>query len=176
MTKAYGSDGIPPRILRDCASELSPVFSMLFRLIFKSKNFPKFWMHSPVQPIPKSEDCSNPSNYRPISISCIISKVFKTFLNDHFLKRLENNYLLSDPQYDFRRARSTGNLLSYVTSIWFSAFRDLGESFVVSWTSPKHLTEYGMRHCFLNFLPLDFHLLSVLFYLIISQTDPSQLW
>ena len=131
VTKAYGSDGIPPRVLRECASELSPVFSRLFRIIFKSKNFPKSWKHSLVQPIPKSGDRSNPSNYRPISITCTISKVFETILNDHFLKHLENNSLLSDHQYGFRRARSTGDLLSYVTSIWSSALKDFGESFAV---------------------------------------------
>ena len=65
VTKAYGSDGIPPRVLRECASELSPVFSRLFRLIFKTKSFPKSWKHSLVQPIPKSGDRSNPSNFPP---------------------------------------------------------------------------------------------------------------
>merc|ERR1712002_1214306 len=79
-----------------------------------------------------SGDRSNPSNYRPISITCTISKVFETILNIHFLKHLENNSLLSDHQYGFRRARSTGDLLSYVTSVWSSALRDYGESFVVA--------------------------------------------
>ena len=58
-------------------------------------------------------------------------KVFETILNDHFLKHLESSSLLSDHQYGFRRARSTGDLLSYVTSIWSSALKDFGESFVV---------------------------------------------
>ena len=42
-------------------------------------------------------------------------------------------------------------------------------------TSPKHLTGYSMRHCFLNFLPLGFLPLSVLFCSAIFQTDPYQL-
>ena len=117
VSKAYGSDGIPPRVLRECASELSPVISRLFRLIIKTMTFPKSWKHSLVQPIPKSGYRSNPSNYRPISITCTISKVFEIILNDHFLKHLENNSLLSDHQYGFRRARSSGDLLSCVTSI-----------------------------------------------------------
>ena len=113
-TKAYGSDEILPRVLGECASELSLVSSRFFRLIFRSKNFPKSWKHSLVQPIPKSGDRSNPSNYRPISITCTISKVFETILNDHFLKHLENNSLLSDHQYGFKGVRSTGDLPSYV--------------------------------------------------------------
>ena len=40
--------------------------------------------------------------------------------------------LLSDHQYGFRKARSTGDLLSYLTHIWSSSLRDFGESFVVA--------------------------------------------
>ena len=52
VTKAYGSDCTPPRVLRECASELSPVISKLFRHIVKTVTFPKSWTHSLVQPIP----------------------------------------------------------------------------------------------------------------------------
>ena len=130
--KAFGPDGIPPRVLRECASELAPVYARLFRLILKSKLFPPSWKHSYVQPVPKKGDRSNPSNYRPISLTCTISKVFETLLNSHFLKHLEKHSLLSDHQYGFRQARSTGDLLSYITHLWSSSLRDFGESFVVA--------------------------------------------
>ena len=40
--------------------------------------------------------------------------------------------MLSDHQHGFRKARSTGDLLSYLTHIWSSSLRDFGESFVVA--------------------------------------------
>ena len=40
--------------------------------------------------------------------------------------------LLSDHQYGFRKARSTGDLLSYLTHTWSSSLRDFGESFVIA--------------------------------------------
>ena len=43
-----------------------------------------------------------------------------------------SNNLLSDHQYGFRKARSTGDLLSYLTHTWSSSLRDFGESFVVA--------------------------------------------
>ena len=43
VTKAYGWDGIQPSILRECASELSPVISRLFRLIIKTNVLPLSW-------------------------------------------------------------------------------------------------------------------------------------
>ena len=57
---------------------------------------------------------------------------FLKLLNSHFIKHLESNNLLSDHQYGFRKARSTGDLLSYLTHTWSSSLRDFGESFVVA--------------------------------------------
>ena len=61
-----------------------------------------------------------------------VAKVSETLLNSHFIKHLESNNLLSDHQYGFRKARSTGDLLSYLTHTWSSSLRDFGESFVVA--------------------------------------------
>ena len=58
-------------------------------------------------------------------------------LNSHFIKHLESNNLLSDHQYGFRKARSTGDLLSYLTHTWSSSLRDFGESFVVALDTSK---------------------------------------
>ena len=130
--KAYEPDGIPPRILREFACELAPVLCRLFRLILKTGTYPSSWKHTLVQPVPKKGDRSNPSNYRPIALSSAIAKVFESILNSHFLNHLEKNLLLSDHQYGFRKARSTGDLLSYLTHRWSSSLRDFGESFVVA--------------------------------------------
>jgi len=130
--KASGPDGIPPRFLREFAAELAPVLCRLFRLILKSSTYPKSWKHALVQPVPKKGDHSNPSNYRPIALTSAIAKVFEFILNSHFLKHLETHSLLSDHQYGFRKARSTGDLLSYLTNVWSSSLRDFGESFVVA--------------------------------------------
>jgi len=51
---------------------------------------------------------------------------------DSILLFLESNNLLSDHQYGFRKARSTGDLLSYVSHVWSSALDSFGESRVIS--------------------------------------------
>ena len=130
--KASGPDGIPPRFLKEFAEELAPVLCRLFRLILISCTYPSSWKHALVQPVPKKGDRSNPSNYRPIALTSAVAKVLETLLNYHFIKHLESNNLLSDHQYGFRKARSTGDLLSYLTHTWSSSLRDFGESFVVA--------------------------------------------
>ena len=130
--KAFGPDGIPPRVLKECARELSPVLSRLFRLILKTGIYPSSWKHVLVQPVPKKGDRSNPSNYRPIALTSSISKVFENLLNSHFLRHLESHSLLSDHQYGFRKARSTGDILSYLTHVWSSSLKNYGETFAIA--------------------------------------------
>ena len=130
--KASGSDGISPRFLKEFADEMAPVLCRLFRLILISCTYPSFWKHALFHPVPKKGDCSNPSNYCPIALTSAVAKVFETLLNSHFIKHLESNNLLSDHQYGFRKARSAGDLLSYLTHPWSSSLRNFGESFVVA--------------------------------------------
>ena len=130
--KASGPDGIPPRFLKEFADELATVLCCLFCLILISCTYPSSWKHALVQPVPKKSDHSNPSNYRPIALTSSVAKVLKTLLNSHFIKHLESNNLLSDHQYSFREARSTGDLLFYLTHAWSSSLRNFGESFVVA--------------------------------------------
>ena len=128
--QASGPNGIPPRFLKESADELAPVLCRLFRLILISCNYPS-WKHALVQPVPKKGDHSNPSNYRPTALISAVAKVFETLLNSHFIKHLEFNNLLSDHQYGFRKARSTGDLLSYLTHVKSSSLRNFRE-FVVT--------------------------------------------
>ncbi len=63
----------------------------------------------------RSCDRSNLSSYRPIALISCLSKAFETILNRNFLKHLSSFNLLSDHQYGFRKGRSTGDLLAFLT-------------------------------------------------------------
>ena len=115
--KASGLDGIPPRFLKEFADELGVVLCHLFHLILISCTYPSSWKHTLVQSVSKKGDHSNPSNYRPIALILAVAKVFEILLNFHFIKHLESNNILSDHQYGFRKARSTGDLLSYLIHV-----------------------------------------------------------
>ena len=161
--KASGPDGIPPRFLKEFADELAPVLCRLFRLIFISCTYPSSWKHALVQPVPKKGDRSNPSNYRPIALTSAVAKVFETLLNSHFIKDLESNNLLSDHQYGFRKARSTGDFLSYLTHVWSSSLRNFGESFVVALDISKAFDRVWHKapsvNSYLAFYPIALYLL-----------------
>ena len=81
---------------------------------------------------PKKGDKSNPLNYRPIAITSLISKTMETIITKQLLTFLETNNLLSDHQYGFQKARSTGDLFAYAVHVWSSALESSGESRVIS--------------------------------------------
>ena len=97
----------------------------------------------------------------PSPSTSAIAKVFKTLINSHFIKHLECNNLLSDHQYSFRKARSSGDRLSYLTHTWSSSLRSFEESFVIILDILRHLTEFGIRLCWPNFQLKAFLLPSV---------------
>ncbi|KAL7646845.1 UNVERIFIED_CONTAM: hypothetical protein RMT77_002101 [Armadillidium vulgare] len=130
--KAYGPDGILPVVLKTCASELAPCLGKLFRLCLSTSTFPSCWKRALIQPVPKKGDPSQPSNYRPISLTSVLSKVFESILNRKIWKHLNSSNLISDRQYGFRKKRSTGDLLSLLYDSWSSALRHFGESFAVA--------------------------------------------
>ena len=80
---------------------------------------------------PKKVEKSDPSNYRVIAITSLISKTMETIITKQLLAYLETNSLLSDHQYGFRQARSIGDLLAYAVHAWSSALESYGESRVI---------------------------------------------
>ena len=126
--KAYGPDGIPPVVLKACTYELAPYLGKLSCLCLSTSNFPSCWKRALIHPMPKKEDPSQPSNYRPISLTSVLSKVFESIFNRKIWKHLNSSNLISDRQYGFRKKRSTGDLLSLLSDSWSSVLRHFGES------------------------------------------------
>src|ERR1044072_9461685 len=114
------------------ASELAPCLGKLFRLWVSTSTFPSCWKRALIQPVPKKGAPFQPSTYRPISLTSVLSKVFESILNRKIWKHLKSSILISDRQYGFLKERSTGDLLSLLSDSWSSALRGFGVSFAVA--------------------------------------------
>ena len=102
--KAAGCDSIPSIILKTCAiSLMEPVFH-LFSLCLRTSSIPQEWKLHKISPIPKKGDQSEVSNYRPISLLCILSKVLESIIYNKIISFVEP--LLSRNQFGFLRNRS----------------------------------------------------------------------
>uniref|UniRef100_T2M7Y8 Man(5)GlcNAc(2)-PP-dolichol translocation protein RFT1 n=1 Tax=Hydra vulgaris TaxID=6087 RepID=T2M7Y8_HYDVU len=126
---ACGPDNIPVTVLQNCSPELSSILSKLFNKFFTESCFPACWKMASVVPIFKnSGENSDPSNYRPISLLSVISKVFEFLVHKFLTSHLESNKLLSDNQCGFRSSRSTADLLTAVTERFYCALDGGGEA------------------------------------------------
>ena len=82
LRKAAGPDHITNEHLKFGGSELPTVFSALFNAILLSGHIPVSFRHGLIIPIPKgnNKDLSIPTNYRGVTLSSVIGKVFEKVL------------------------------------------------------------------------------------------------
>jgi hypothetical protein len=83
--------------------------------------FPKIWKEAIVCPIPKVKQSSCPSDYRPVSLLPLFSKVVESAINHLFI--LHINPFLSDNQFGFRHGRSTVDALTLFQHNILTGFR-----------------------------------------------------
>jgi len=105
--KATGPDDIPPKLLKEMAFELSPSLTVLFNSSLKQGKIPHDWKIASVTPIHKKGNRSNPTNYRPISLTSVCCKTLERIIHSNIMEHLNRFNVLSKCQYGFRANHST---------------------------------------------------------------------
>ena len=131
VNKASGPDGIPALVLRNAAAELASPLARLFQLCFNKEYMPAQWKVANVIPCFKKGDKHSLSNYRPISLLSVLSKVMEKLINKSMWKHLENHKLISDRQFGFRAGHSTSDALTYIAQRLSNTINDREEARVV---------------------------------------------
>jgi len=79
-TSSPGPDGLPSVFFKSLASQLLfplSVFSVIFNRIIKNSNIPDDWKIPTNKPIFEKGFSSDPNNYRPISQTSVVCKLFE---------------------------------------------------------------------------------------------------
>ena len=107
-----GPDNIPTIFFKNLASVLAYPITAMFDRIFQSGMIPNVWKLANVTPIFKKGPSGNPENYRPISLTNIMRKVFESNIKDQLMIFLNANRIVTMAQHGFQAAHSTlSNLL-----------------------------------------------------------------
>ena len=77
--KAAGPDRLKPLLLRELREEITPITKIIFERSLQTGKLPADWVKANVMPVFKKGDKSLASNYRLISLTCILCKVLDTF-------------------------------------------------------------------------------------------------
>jgi len=82
VTNSNGND-FPPMLFMQLLNDLAEQLPILFRVFMKLGEVPDEWKAANVTPSFKKGVSSNPLNYRPISITCVCCKLFKSGIKHH---------------------------------------------------------------------------------------------
>ena len=85
-TKATGLDGISPKILTSAADVVGPYLLQIINISISNGQFPDILKMTNLKPIHKSGPKTDPSNYRPISILPVVSKLTEKHVPNTYLK------------------------------------------------------------------------------------------
>jgi hypothetical protein len=93
MKKASGLDSISNEMLKAGKETLKPYICKLFNNIIKSECYPNIWSKGYIVPIYKKGEMEDPANYRGITISSCLGKLFATVVNNRLQKFLHDNII-----------------------------------------------------------------------------------
>ena len=116
--KAAGVDDLSPRLLLELKDEICYPLTKIMLQSYNSGVVPEDWKSANVTPIFKTGSKAQVKNYRPVSLTSQICKLFEWIVRDGIVSHLESNSLISPTQHGFRKGASClSNLLSFLDEV-----------------------------------------------------------
>ena len=145
-SKAPGPGGLPAIVLKSCARELTPF--LLLSSLAEGK-LPTEWKDAPVVLVHKKGKKEDVTNYRSISLLCVVSKVLERCIFKYFEESLCP--LFHNTQHGFLQGRSTvTQLLAFYHEICQSLDNGLHSKGLCIWISRRLSTVSPTKGCFWN--------------------------
>ena len=110
-SKSSGPNSIPVKLLKVLDPHISIQLSQIINVSFLNGIFPDKLKIAKVIPIFKKGDASKNSNYRPISLLSVFSKIFEKLMHQRLYNFLELHEILFQMQFGFRNGHSTDHAL-----------------------------------------------------------------
>ena len=162
--KSCGADGVHSYVLRETAKSMSIPLALIYQKSLDEGVCPEEWKCANVTPIQKKGDWTEPSNYRPVSLTSQVCKVLESIIRDRIVQHLTDNKLLNDAQHGFREGRSCLTNLLETLEQWTEiidegdcidvAYLDFRKAFDL--VSHEHLiyklSKYGIKGQILNWI------------------------
>ena len=114
--KGLDCHGIPPIILKQLRLQIVQPMTALINQCVVESCWPSDLKISRTVPLPKNQNTSKVENYRPISLTSSISKVFERIIYNRIEHHLLINNVLGANQFGFRQGHSTSHAITKVVS------------------------------------------------------------
>ena len=110
----YDIDYPAVKLIKDSQPTITAILTKIINKCYQLNTFPECMKKAIIIPIYKKENPDEISNYRPISILPILSKIFERSAVDQMVEYLEKNNLIIPNQHAYRKLYSTVTCLTEV--------------------------------------------------------------
>ena len=86
--KASGPDNIPNLVMKTCADAITPSPAAIYNTSIETGQLPADWLSANVSPVFKKGDRNKADNYRPVSLTSVVCKLFEHIV----CRRLHNHF------------------------------------------------------------------------------------
>ena len=124
--KATGPDKVRPKDLNIAGESMKEGINIILQRSITERKYPSKWKTAKMKVAYKKGETTDPSNYRPLSMLSVPSKIFEGQICKHIDNHMEEHELQTDRQWGYRKNRSTETLLLLLTETWKQAL-DLGK-------------------------------------------------
>ena len=105
-SKSLGPDGMPSCMVKSCLPDIASILLKIFNLSLATGHYPDAWKISHIRPKFKSGSKLDPSNYRPINITSILSRIMEKIVKKQMSNYFLSQNIISPAQHGFLSNRS----------------------------------------------------------------------
>ena len=105
-TSACGPDGMQASFFKNCSKEIVAPLIILFNKSLNEGVIPDVLKRAAILPVFKNGDRSIPANYKPISLTPILMKIFERIARKQIVNFLSQLNIFNPTQHGFREGRS----------------------------------------------------------------------
>lgn len=114
---APGFDRVTVEIIKENSNILVKPLTFIINQSIKNGIFPEIYKKTKIIPIFKSGDKTNPTNYRPISLTSNIAKIYEKVIKKRLLDFVNKTNLLNKNQFGFRENIGTNDAIAKLTTL-----------------------------------------------------------
>ena len=114
-TSAY--DMIKNEMIKSAMPYISKTVVKVFNILLNTGKFPESWTDGIIVPIYKQGNSADPNNYRGITLSSCLGKLFCHVLNERISKFLDNKSFIRKEQAGFRKNHRTSDQIFILKTI-----------------------------------------------------------
>ena len=116
--KAAGPDNITPRVLKELATHIAPILTIIFRCSYQTSEVPDIWKSANICPVYKKGKKYDPINYRPVSLTCVSCKLMEHIITSHMMSHASTQNIMYPLQHGFQRVLSCeSQLIEFIDDV-----------------------------------------------------------